>query len=151
MDKPLSHKRLAFVEEYCVNGHNAAKAYAKAYPDCEPAGCETHGPRLVRDGQIKQAISERMAELRAETGWSVERSQSMLLDVVKQATALNQPSAAVSGLVAVNRLYGLDASKVITEQAESMTQAEAEALAPLIREAKLRLSKSSPDKELKTG
>lgn len=124
MDKPLSNKRQAFVEEYCINGHNAGKAYAKAYPDCEPAGCETHGPRLVRDGQMKEAIDERMAELKAETGWSVERSQKLLLATHAQATALKQPSAAVSAVVAVNRLHFLDQPQGSGDSPDSLSEQE---------------------------
>ena len=32
-NKPLSDKRQAFIDEYCINGFNATQAYKKAYPN----------------------------------------------------------------------------------------------------------------------
>lgn len=134
-EKPLSHQRQAFVEEYCRNGHNAAKAYTKAYPDCEAAGCETHGPRLVRDGQVKRAITERMAELRAETGWSVERSQKLLLATHAQATTLKQPSAAVSAVVAINRIHCMDQPQGTGDSPDTLSEEDVATLRAMAKAA----------------
>ena len=54
-DKPLSDKRQAFVNEYCINGHNATQAYKKAYPGCN-GGWDKLCSRLMGNDGVKAAI-----------------------------------------------------------------------------------------------
>lgn len=103
---PLSDRQLVFRDNYCKNGHNALKAYIDAgYSKTNASG---HAHRLVVKGSMKKAIKAFMDKCSEKAGWTVERSQELLLKTYKQATVLKQPSAAVSAITAVNRLYGMD-------------------------------------------
>lgn len=57
----LSAKHRVFVEEY-LKTWNATDAYCAAYPKSSRDAARTHGARLVANGNIADAIQERIAE-----------------------------------------------------------------------------------------
>lgn len=149
MDKPLSHKRQAFVEEYCVNGHNATQAYGKAYPDCQKEGWDGHGARLVGIGSVSIAIVALDAELKAKHVKSRQERQNWWSQTMDEAPNYSDRLRA-SELLGRSEADFTDKVQTLPD-ADALSESDREALAPLIREAKLRLSKSMPDKELKIG
>lgn len=67
----LNPRHQRFVQEYllCLS---AAEAYRRVYPKATPASAETHGPRLVRKGQVRRAIEEGLREMAEKVGLTVE-------------------------------------------------------------------------------
>jgi len=119
---PINNKQRAFIEEYMVNGHNASKAYSKAYPDCK-SGARHAASLLLTNINIKEEIANRMAELKEQTGWSVDISLTKLKTVIAASMANNQYSSAVSGIVAANRLFNLDQPQD-TDQNKELDESE---------------------------
>ena len=114
-DKPLANKRQALTAkeqsavEYYLDPdsesyNNWEQSYLKAgYKEYN--GWERNAITVRHKPHVNGRIEERRAEIRAETGWSVARSQRALLRICKQAETINQPSAAVSAIVALNRRF----------------------------------------------
>lgn len=100
-------------------------AYAKSY-----CGKMWDNPRIIA------AIRFIDAKLAQEQGWSVERSQKMLLHAHDVAETHKQPSAMVSALISVNRLHGMDKDNDIGkgEEPSQLTQDEMNALRAMSRE-----------------
>jgi hypothetical protein len=58
---------------YAKGQHSAAAAYREVYPNSSAAAAETHGPRLVGNGQVAQRIRE-LQKVAADTvGPTIER------------------------------------------------------------------------------
>lgn len=103
----LSPQRLLF-SMYVAQGNQPTIAAGLAKYKGSKATLGATGCRLIKIDKIKQAIALIQAETMAETGWSIEQSQNKLLQAYALAGCTNQPSAQVSAIVAINRLFGLD-------------------------------------------
>ena len=57
----------AFAQKMATGSVSAAKAYRETHPKTTAKAAETHGPRLVRNGQV----SGRIAELQGEAAKGV--------------------------------------------------------------------------------
>jgi hypothetical protein len=80
--------------------------YSRAYAQGE-------GHKLFEKPIVQKAIEKLQEKARAETIWNVDISKAKLLQAFELAVACKQPSAMVSAISAINRLYGLD--KQVTE------------------------------------
>ena len=141
---PINHKQQAFINEYMINGHNATKAYKKAYPDCK-SGHRQAASLLLTNIDITKAIEADMAVLKEETGWSVQIALDKLKDIIKKSVTGKQYSSAVSGIVAANRMFGLDKDMQLNaEQPLDLTaEQHEEALAASNRTLDIKLSQES--------
>lgn len=104
---PINDKQQAFINEYMINGHNASKAYKKAYPKVR-SGWNAHSARLMAKDSIKKVIAGLMAVSGAVAERTVQSIDSMQQAAYDLAMTHKQPSAAVSAAVAIARLYGMD-------------------------------------------
>ena len=68
---PLSHKRQAFVDEYCMNGFNASQAYKKAYPGCK-GGWNKLSTRLMANEGVRAAITAKLKEKAAKVDVTID-------------------------------------------------------------------------------
>jgi hypothetical protein len=107
IDKPLSAKHLAFINAWLINGHIAGQAYKKAYPNCK-SGYDQNGLRLLRNDKIQAEIQRRTAKLAKKADWTIEKAQEKLEELIQQSIDQRQPAAGISGVVAINRMYGMD-------------------------------------------
>ncbi len=125
-EQPLTAKRQAFCQEYCIRGHNGAEAYRRAYPKCK-SGHKENASRLLTFDNVKQEISRIDAES-AEIGHRTVKGLDKLYQTAYDTSKdLNQPSAMVSAVTGIARLYGLDKDvQVATELPTSITVADAE-------------------------
>jgi phage terminase small subunit len=112
---PINDKQRAFINEYMINGHNATKAYKKAYPDCK-SGHKQNGSRLLTNDDILKTIAGLMAITGAEVGWSVAKAQAMLIETRDRAILQGTSSVEVSAVVAINRMFGLDKDASLDKQ-----------------------------------
>jgi phage terminase small subunit len=141
---PINHKQQAFINEYMVNGHNATKAYKKAYPDSSDKACESNGARLISNDKIKQAIAGMMAAKGAETAMTLDRVQAMYLEAYELGKESKQSSSMVSACTGIARLYGMDKDNQLN------TEAPTELSPEQIQEA-LQASKSITSIKLAIG
>jgi len=122
----LNPKRLAFCREYVADSNGTQAAIRAGYSENT---AQEQASQLLSILMVQQEIARLMDELGAKMGWSVERSQMELLATRQRAVTLKQPSAEVSALVAVNRIYGLDKDNhVTTDKPAVFTEAEREEL-----------------------
>ncbi len=86
-----------------------------------------------------------MAVLKEETGWSVQIALDKLKDIIKKSVTGKQYSSAVSGIVAANRMFGLDKDMQLNaEQPLDLTaEQHEEALAASNRTLDIKLSQES--------
>lgn len=101
----LNPKRLAFCREYVKDSNGTQAAIRAGYSE---STAQEQSSQLLSILMVNQEINRLTTELMQEAGWSVGRSQLELLATRQRAITLNQPSAEVSALVAVNRMYDLD-------------------------------------------
>jgi len=147
MSNRLPKEKAALIaSNYMTNGLKKVKALL----DCgySTSYANNVGLKLFDNELVKAAISRIEAVNMAQTGWSVAQAQERLLRYADQAETDKQSAAAVSAVVAVNRMHGLDKQTVITERTPDQPEGkEAEVLEGLNREYKLKLSQ--PDTEAK--
>ena len=86
-DKSISDKQKAFVNNYCANGHNATKAYAKAYPDNKTPVFS--GSRLLTNVKIRAAI----ADIDADTCVRYEHNKEIAIDLLRTDYAYLEKAA----------------------------------------------------------
>lgn len=136
---PLTNKQIAFCREY-VKDSNGKQAAIRAGYSVKTA--EVIASQVLRLVKVKQEIGRIVSELAQKAGWSVEESQKRLLLIVSQAERLNQPAAAISGLVAVNRMYGMDKDAAVKDDTpESISAEQADEFRAMARAAtKLRIA-----------
>ena len=122
--KPLSDKQQSFVNEYCINGHNASQAYKRAYPNSK-GEWEKLGPRLrVKEG-VKDAIAKIMAKTAEKTETTLETLQTMYSKAYDLAKETKQPAAMVTATTGIARLYGFDKDNDMRgDQARELEESE---------------------------
>lgn len=118
----LTAKMLYAVQYYCEPDSETYSIWTESYKKAGYSIC--HGWKhnaigLLHKNYIQDAIKEYRDNMAKKAGWSVEIAQDMLLDDRKQAKQLKQPSAAISAVVAVNRMYGYDKDSHTDEDTKS--------------------------------
>ena len=106
IDKPITPNDFEFLNHWLINEHNASKAYQRVHPNASPETAKVEGCRILTKPNVKAEIARRQAELAQETGWDVEIALKHLKKIID--LYLSQPSAAVSAVVAANRMFGMD-------------------------------------------
>ena len=124
--KELTNKQKAFCREYVID-HNGTQAAIRACYSRN--GAEVRACELLRKSNIKDYIARLEAAHSVNTDMTVEKVQQMYLDAITLAVQNNQPSAAVSGITGIARLYGMDKDASLDKQeAEAITPEELELL-----------------------
>jgi len=119
----INNKQQAFINEYMINGHNASKAYKKAYPDCN-GGWDRHGHRLMINDEIKAEITIRMAENKADTSRTIESLDKMYQETYDLAKLTKIPAAMNQAVTGIARLYGMDKDNVVQTDHQRELDAE---------------------------
>lgn len=102
--KILTDKQLAFVENYCSNGYNAAKAYKDAYPNCNG-----NYDKLGHENKRKQGIKDAIEQYKAKITEKVDFDRSMAIKLLNKNIEYLTPKAekgdtqAIQALTAVLR------------------------------------------------
>jgi len=105
----INDKQQCFIDNYMTNGHNASKAYAKAYPDCKTEeSARKAASRLLTNVDIKAEITRQMAIASGEARYSLELCQLEYEQARQHAQSQRSASAEVSAITGKARLYGYD-------------------------------------------
>ena len=124
--KDLTNKQKAFCREYVID-HNGTQAAIRACYSRRTAN--EQAARLLAKVSIKDYIARLEAAHSVQADMTVEKVQQMYLDAIELAVSNNQPSAAVSGITGIARLYGMDKDASTDKQeAEALTPEELELL-----------------------
>lgn len=108
---PINNKQRAFINEYMINGHNASRAYAKAYPDSSDKACESNGARLIRNDKIRREIGKELGKLQVKAGFDREKALSLLQEAVQIARTQHNPAGITAAVRELNTLFGLHPDK----------------------------------------
>lgn len=80
----MNPKHRRFADEYLANGRNGTKAYLTLYKNVKKEStARTNAWRLLTNADISEYIETREAELREESGITVERQIARLESVIK--------------------------------------------------------------------
>ena len=111
--KTITDKQAKFAQEYIIDSNGTQAAIRAGY---SPNGAKVRASMLLTNDNIIAELNRLQAQMAEEAGWTVQRSQQMLLETRERAIELKQPAVEVSSVVAINRLYGLD-KDVVTDTA----------------------------------
>ena len=132
----------AIAQEYISNGRNKPKAlitvgYSESYAN------SGKGTRLYGKKAVKEAIAVLEAKMGAEVGRTVQSLDLMYQQAYDKSLSSNQPSAMVSAVTGIARLYGMDKGVTITDTADDddITPAERAAAEAGAKVMKLKLSR----------
>jgi hypothetical protein len=131
----------AIAREYCSNGRDKAEAmrtigYAESSCKSGRAVGDVYGNVRVKAAIL--AIDEAGA---AKSETTIESVQEMYNAAYALAQTGNQPSAMVSAVTGIARLYGMDKQTTVTEHTPDQPEGqEADVLDTLNKEYKLKLS-----------
>ncbi len=121
-EQPLTAKRLAFCREY-VKDSNGAQAAIRAGYSVKTA--RTQAQQILTIPDIKQEIARLRAE-QAEIGHrTVAGLDKLYADCYDAAQANKQPSAMVSAVTGIARLYNMDQPEGKADQPASITEEQA--------------------------
>lgn len=133
----MTNKQLRFKNEK-IAGKSDIDAVRIAYPNIKTeSALSTMAHKLVRKGEIKQAIDEHRAKLAEEVGYTVAQALKEYEEARTHAQQLNQPSAEVSAVTGKARLFGFDKDagsgttdpiKPLTPEQEAVIDAQVSAL-----------------------
>ena len=116
----LNARQERFCEEL-ITGTTATEAAKRAGYSEKTAHIAGH--RLLRNVKCKARIAALRAVTAQKTGMTVAKVEQMYLDAIGLAYKTNQPSAAISGITGIARLYGYDKdTRVETEQDRQLTE-----------------------------
>lgn len=97
----------AIAREYCTNGHNKPQALITVgYKPSYANGGK--GTGLYQKEPIKKAIEAFEKDMRLSSEMTVEKVQAMYKEMYDLSKTNNQPSAGVSAVTGIARLYGMD-------------------------------------------
>jgi phage terminase small subunit len=114
---PINDKQQAFINEYLINGHNATKAYAKAYPSCK-SGHKENASRLLTKDNIKAAIATKLDKTATKMDVSREKQLERLLSAYDMAVAQKNPQAVRSLLAEINVMQGYQRENAPNQEME---------------------------------
>jgi hypothetical protein len=120
------HTVKAIARAFVGNGHKRGEALIEAgyKPRYANSG---HCAKIYDRIEVKEAIEGYEADIRVDTAMTVERVQGMYLAARDLAITNNQPSAAVSAITGIARLYGMDKdNQTNTEAPTALTPEQAE-------------------------
>lgn len=105
----------AIAREYVANGHNKPQAlitvgYKPSYAN------SGKGTGLYQKEVVIKAIAAYEADMRVDSTMTVAKVQSMYEEARQLAITNNQPSAAVSAVTGIARLYGMDKDTQVTTE-----------------------------------
>ena len=128
---------------FCSNGRKQEQAmidagYSKAYAN-------SYCGKLWENPRLRAAIRRIDDEMRTESKTTVTSVHSMYQEAYIQALVLNQPSAMVSAVTGIARLYGMDKdNQIAPDMPASITAAQADEYRGMAQAAtRLRLSKET--------
>ena len=102
---PINDKQQAFINEYLVNGHNATKAYKKAYPGCI-SGHKQNGARLMTNDYVTADIKAKLAKTAVKMDVSREKQMDRLLAAYDMAVTQGNVSGIKQILSEINLMQG---------------------------------------------
>ena len=144
--KTLTTKQEAFKNRILAGDNATVAAKAANYaPNAKNRDnvCGVIGNRLLRNVKIKQAICEQRAELSAGTAWDVKESERRYKEAYDLANTCKQPSAMVSAVQAVNKMYGLDTDKGYADTAKPLTPQQQKDYDKLARDMNIRIARET--------
>ncbi len=117
--KNISH--IKFCEEYLTNGHNATKAYALAFPNCQYENATSNGARLLQQKDVAEYIKNKKNELALESKITREYILNEYLELMESCKTeglygdgkLKDRANWNKALQQISKLLGLDASEKI--------------------------------------
>ncbi len=137
----LNANQELFCQEY-KKDRNGARAYRAAYPNCN-SGHDVCACKLLRITKIKARIAVLMAELVKKVNWDVAESERRYKEAYDLANTCKQPSAMVSAVQAVNKMYGLDTDKGYADTAKPLTPQQQKDYDKLARDMNIRIARET--------
>ena len=134
----LTGKQTAFIDEYCVNGQNATQAALKAGYSVKTA--RLMGCLNITKQYIKEAISDKLTEIKAETVANRQQRQQFWTDMMANKAASNGDKLRASELLGRSEADFTDNIKRTDESGPVLDDAERQALADLARKYKVKLA-----------
>ena len=96
------------MQAYIANGGNGAEAYRTAYPKCKTdRSAEVNGSRLLRNAEVLARVAELQNRSAERASITLEGLIKEAGDIQAPAVAAGQHAAAVSALIAKEKLAGL--------------------------------------------
>ncbi len=100
-----------------IAGDSPIDAARVAYPNIKTdSALSTMAHENMMKHDIKAAIDEQRAELRAESVWTAQQSQKELEGAIALSKQQRQPTAIVSAVAALNKMLGLDKAPDVAER-----------------------------------
>jgi len=96
---PINDKQRHFIREYTTNGHNASKAYSKAYPDCI-SGHRQAGSALLTNLDIRQEIDRIEAKSEAKVDITRELLVAKMYAIIEDNTSNKADMTRAASLIA---------------------------------------------------
>jgi len=109
----ISHKWIAVINQFIVNGRNATKAYEMVYKDCETA--PQAACRLFKNVKFVAVLDKRLAEISAKNDIEVGLLEEMYRDGYEVARLGKNGSGMAQNTTGIARLYGKDKDNNIGE------------------------------------
>jgi hypothetical protein len=135
MANRLSKEKAGLIaSNYCTNGYKKVQALL----DCGYATTYANnvGLKLFDNDRVKEAIARIEARNAVNQAMTVEKVQELYMGAHDLALEHNQPSAAVSAITGIARLYGMDKDASQDKQeAPPLTQEEREAFLKTAKQA----------------
>ena len=78
----LTDKQMTFCEEYLINGHNALKAYKKAYPDAKEESAQASASRLLENVKVSTYLNDARKENRRRARMSKDDKLGLLESIM---------------------------------------------------------------------
>lgn len=103
----INAANMDFINEWLINGHNAGKAYKKAYPN-STSGQDQSASALLSIPKIKAEIQRRQVKLRAKNGRTIAELDIMYETGFDIAVKTNNPAGIAINTTGIARLYGMD-------------------------------------------
>lgn len=95
---PINDKQRHFIREYTTNGHNASKAYSKAYPEVT-SGWNAHGARLIAKDSIRAEIDVIEAKVEEKYSSSRESLIKRLMEIVVNGISTAKEITSAASLI----------------------------------------------------
>jgi len=138
----VTPRQVEFVNAYCAIGEpsygNGVEAARAAGYKGNPRTLGVMAYRYLKLPKIQRLIAAKKAEQAKKHDWCEKKAMERLEKAYELAMANQQPSAAVSAVVAVNRMFGLDKQVSRVETAPKLSDDERAVLRDLADEYKRR-------------
>jgi hypothetical protein len=137
---PLTDKQQAFIENYCNNGYNAAKAYKDAYPNCKG-----NYNKLGAENKAKQGINEAIEAYKAQITTKCDHNRQIAIDLLNEALGMARVKGDNQGIVSatreLNAISNLHNQTITTvKEVDTVPEADKAALQQVAADYKLKLA-----------